>query len=117
MNLKIINKRNNELIGDKIISGDTMLLRFVGLMGKKSLNDGEGLLLIPCNSIHMMFMKISLDIVFINKNNTIIHLIENIKPWRISPIIFKSHSVLELPVNSIKSKDLKINDELEIIKN
>jgi hypothetical protein len=115
MNLKIINKRNNELIGDKIILGNTIFKRFIGLIGKEFLENGEGILLTPCNSIHMMFMKIPLDIVFLSKKNTIVYLIENIKPWRISPIVFKAHSVLELPINSIKSKDIKINDELEVI--
>jgi len=116
MKLKIINTRNNKIIGTNIILGNNIFLRFIGLIGKKELKDGEGLLLIPCNSIHMMFMKIPLDIIFLDKEDKIIHIIENIKPWRISPIIFKAKSVLELPINSVKNFDLQINDKLDIIK-
>ncbi|GIW21844.1 MAG: hypothetical protein KatS3mg068_0851 [Candidatus Sericytochromatia bacterium] len=116
MKLQIINTRNNKVIGSNIILGNTLLLRLIGLIGKKELKEDEGILLTPCNSIHMMFMKIPLDIIFLDSENKIIKVIENIKPWKISPIVLKAKSVLELPINSIKKNDLQINDKLDIIK-
>lgn len=89
--------------------------RFMGLMGKDNLPQGNGLVIVPCNSIHMFFMKFPLDIVFIDKNNIVVYVIENIKPWRASKIIRKAHSVIELPVGTIKSSQTYVGDQLEII--
>ncbi|MBC7475181.1 MAG: DUF192 domain-containing protein [Candidatus Sericytochromatia bacterium] len=114
--LKITNKTNQKILGHNIGNANNTLSRLVGLIGKKKLNDGEGLLLTPCNSIHMMFMKISLDVIFLDRKNKVIHLIKNIQPWKVSKIIFKAQSVLELPVGTISRAELKIDDFLEIEK-
>ena len=47
---------------------DTFLKRFLGLMGRKKIPEGQGLLILPCNSIHMMFMRFSIDAVYIDEN-------------------------------------------------
>ncbi|MFN4149589.1 MAG: DUF192 domain-containing protein [Candidatus Sericytochromatia bacterium] len=111
--ITIRNKENNTLISDNIGLANTMLTRFIGLMNKKTLEDNEGILLTPCNSIHMMFMKFPLDIVFLDRKNKVIKIIENLKPWRVSPVIFMAQSVLELPSGTISKTGLKINDTLD----
>jgi uncharacterized membrane protein (UPF0127 family) len=111
----ITNKRNNKLIGNKIGSADNFVSRFFGLMRKKNLNEQEGLLINPCNSIHMMFMKFPLDIIFLDKQSKIVHLIEGLKPWRVSPVILKSQSVIELPEGTISKSESRLDDVLEII--
>ncbi|MFN8671140.1 MAG: DUF192 domain-containing protein [Candidatus Sericytochromatia bacterium] len=113
--IKIINKKNQSIIGDKIGYANNPLSRFIGLMNRKELQENEGLLLTPCNSIHMFFMKIPLDVVFIDRKDKIVKTIENIKPWKISPVVFKAQSVLELPVGHIKKYDLQENDNLELV--
>ena len=40
---------------------------------------------------------------------------EDLKPWKISPVVFKAQSVLELPVGSIKKYQIVENDVLEIM--
>jgi len=62
-------------------------------------------------------MKISLDVVFLDKSNTVVHLIENFKPWKVSRIITKAHSVLELPVGTIFDSSTSIGDKLSLIEN
>jgi len=57
--------------GEKIFQleiADTFLKRFLGLMGRKKIPAGQGLLILPCNSIHMMFMRFSIDAVYVDKN-------------------------------------------------
>lgn len=111
--ITIRNKETNALIADNIGLANTMITRFVGLMNKKKLEDNEGILLTPCSSIHMMFMKFPLDIVFLDKKNKVIKIIENIKPWKISPVVFMAQSVLELPSGTVSKIGLKINDILD----
>ncbi|QFT88463.1 hypothetical protein FIU87_07400 [Bacillus sp. THAF10] len=96
-------------IEKKIIlkSADTIFSRLMGLMFKKDLLD-EGLLITPCNSIHMFFMRFPIDVVFLDKNNCIVLCIRHFKPWRVSPIVKNSYSVLELPIGSIDEFCLEV---------
>lgn len=94
---------------------DSFFPRFLGLMGKKSLKHGAGLLITPCNSIHMMFMRFPIDAVFLGPGNEVLYIAEGIKPWRLSPLIRKAHSVLELPAGAVKSSLTEVGDRLEAV--
>lgn len=65
----------------KIMIADSFLLRLRGLMGRKKLPKATGLLLAPCNSVHMCFMRFSIDVVYLNRDNTIIKVVKNLRPW------------------------------------
>jgi uncharacterized protein len=108
----VYNSSKNVLLADNCAVADTLLKRFIGLMGKKELPNNRGLLIKPCNSIHMFFMKISLDIVFIDNENTVVYLIERIKPWRVSRLVGNACSVLELPEGTIVKSGTNIGDNL-----
>ena len=108
--VSIINKTQNKLIADKVVVADNYWLRLKGLLGKKQLLEGEGLWLKPCNSVHMFFMQMPLDVVFLDKDNKVIHLIENLKPWQVSPVVKGAKSVLELSVGCIAIAPINLGD-------
>ena len=83
-------------------------------MLKKHISKDEALLIYPCNSIHMFFMRFSIDVLFVDKNNEIIYLLENFIPWKISRIIWKSYYVIELPCGTIKKTNTNIGDIIKI---
>ncbi|MBF0359812.1 MAG: DUF192 domain-containing protein [Oligoflexia bacterium] len=56
----------------------------------------DGLLIESCTSIHTCFMQFNIDVLFLDKNNTIIKIIKNMSPWRISWFYFRARRVLEL---------------------
>lgn len=111
--MKLINKKNGQILADKLEIADTSSKRGKGLLGKKSLNKGEGLHIIPCNSIHSFFMKFKFDTIFINKKNEVVYLIESMPAWKISKICFSAHSVIELPSGVIKETETSVGDILE----
>ncbi len=113
----IRNVSKNTVIAEKCEIADNFLSRFLGLMFKNELPEGNGLLITPCNSIHMFFMKFPLDIIFIDKEYNIVHLIENIKPWKFSEIIWSSNSVIELPTGAISKTRTAVGDRLEQAQN
>lgn len=112
--VEIKNQSNHTILGTKIGYANSPLSRFFGLLKKTHLDNGEGILLIPCNSIHMFFMKFPIDVVFLDRKYRVLKTIENLKPWKISPVVFKAQSVLELPVGSIEKNQIKENDILEL---
>lgn len=111
--MRISNTSKNTVLATDCSVAGTFLKRFMGLMGKKVLEKGSGLIITPCNSIHMCFMKFSLDVVFIDSSNTVVHIIEEIKPWRVSKLVSKAHSVIELPVGTIAASETQPGDRLE----
>ncbi len=102
-------------ISTEISIGDTFISSFLGLMGEKEITPGKGLIIAPCNSIHTFFMRMPLDIIFIDKNNIALNVIENLQPWRISPIILNARSVIEVPSGTVKKTGTTQGDRLEIV--
>lgn len=77
------------------------LHRFLGLMGRKKLPQGQGLLLAPCSSIHMLFMFFSIDAVWLDKDCRIIKIARGLTPWLGLSICPRAHACLELPAGTV----------------
>lgn len=104
---------SNEAIFSDVRIPHTFYQKAKGLLGERELEVNSGMLFKNCNSIHMMGMKIPLDIVFLSKDNLIIKYVEHIKPWRITGCS-KGLKTLELSSGAIKLYGLKIGMRLEI---
>ena len=57
--------------------------RVLGLMFKKDLPDGDGLLIERCNAIHTCFMRFPIDATFMDAEGNVVKVVRNIKPWRL----------------------------------
>lgn len=112
--MNVINISKNTVLGDRVALADSFISRLFGLVLRHSLPEGEGLIIKPCNSIHMFFMKFSIDLLFVDKDDTIVYLVEEMKPWKISKVILNSYYVIELPSGVIAKTRTEIGDKLEI---
>lgn len=88
--------------------------RFRGLMLRKSLPEGEGLVLIPGGQIHMFFMRIPLDVIHADKQGTVLRVLAGIKPWRLGPIVRKCKIVIELPAGTAARTGTVAGDLIEL---
>jgi uncharacterized membrane protein (UPF0127 family) len=95
---------------------DTLLTRVVGLLRDQGLAEGNGLWIVPCNSIHSIAMKFVFDAVFLDRNLRVVHFMREMKPWRISPIKSGTHGVLELPAGTIARSGTQLGDQVELQK-
>lgn len=93
---------------------DNAFTRLVGLLGAKSLEFGDGLWIVPCNSIHSIGMKFNFDAIFLDRNLQVVHLVHEMKPWRISKMVFSAHSVLEVPAGIILQTATRMGDQFEM---
>lgn len=75
---------------------DTFLRRLRGLLFTRALPEGEGLLLAPCNSVHMLGMLYALDIVYLDETRRILKIVRNLPPFGLS-VCRKAAAALELP--------------------
>lgn len=113
--MRIINLTRNTIVSDNAKIADTFFSRSKGLLGRESLDKDETLIITNCNSIHMFFMKFAIDVIFVDKKNRVVKLVENIKPWAITPIYFKANFVIEASLNTIKKSQTQLGDKLQIL--
>src|SRR5215207_4523882 len=69
-----------ELAG--IAVADTRRTRMKGLLGRRSLEPGEGLLLQPAGSVHTAFMRFAIDVVFLDRDLRVLRVAASVRPWR-----------------------------------
>jgi len=110
--MRAYNEKNSKVICKNLGIADSFFDRLKGLMFREKLNKGEGLLIIPCNSIHTFFMKFPIDVLFVNKEDKIVASIEKMKPSRISKIYGKAKYVVELPAGTIEKCDISVGDRI-----
>lgn len=84
--------------------------RLIGLMFKQEIN--EGCLFSKCNSIHTFFMKKPIDVIMTDKNNQILYMYSNLKPWKIIWPKKNVYNIIELPSNSIQN--FSLNEKIKI---
>ncbi len=113
--MKIINLTKNTLLADEAKIGNTFFTRLIGLLNRNSLRKGEALILIPSNCIHSLFMRFTIDVIFLDKAGKVIEALPAFKPFRLSPIYFNSHSVIELPENTLKLSQTQLGDIIKMI--
>jgi uncharacterized membrane protein (UPF0127 family) len=67
-----------------VVVADSYWARLRGLLGRSGLEPGEGLLLWPANSVHTAFMRFPIDVVFLDRDLTVLDVVEGLPPWRVT---------------------------------
>jgi len=75
---------------------DTFLKRLRGLMFRRQIESGRGLLLAPCDGVHMMFMRFAIDVVYLDKDLRIKKIVRGLIPWLGVSVCFGAWGALEL---------------------
>ena len=79
---------------------DTFFRRFCGLMLRRKLPAGHGLLIAPCSSIHMLFMRFPIDAVWLDRDYRILKISPHLSPWLGLAFCPRAHACLELPAGA-----------------
>lgn len=61
---------------------ETFLERAKGLIGRRGVPLGKGLLIPRCNAIHTFFMSFAIDAAFLDRDDNVVKVVRNIRPWR-----------------------------------
>lgn len=114
--LQLMNNSKNNIIVENLFIADSFWLRMKGLMWKKDLAEDEGLLLLPCNAVHMMFMRFPIDVIFLDRDFVVLKIMDNLKPWRFSPVVRGAFQVIELRTGTALKKGISIDDRLSLVR-
>lgn len=107
--MQLINERTRKPIATSVEVADSRRTRRRGLLGRDSLPENGALMLIPCAAVHTAFMRFPIDLVFLDRNACVVHLVPALAPWRIA-LSWRARSVIELPAGRIAAASLQIGD-------
>lgn len=110
----VFNQTGESFVGLNIRRADTALARLRGLLGQFRIKSAEGLWLVPSYGIHTMGLLAPIDLIYLDAQNRVIHMVEHLSPFRIAPLRLKSSSVLALPPHTIYSSQTHVGDHLLI---
>jgi uncharacterized protein len=97
----------------QISMADSFFTRFKGLMFRKEAIENEGLWIVPCNAVHMFFMKFPIDIILLNEQKEVVKVYHSLKPWKMTKPVKGAYSTLELPAGAIEKLGISIGTKIE----
>ena len=104
--------RGEEVVVENLRVADNILTRLVGLGFIRDFPTGKGLLLSPCNSVHTFWPAFPIDVVFLSADRQILQTCPELPHKRLSPVVLKARSVLELPAGTIRSFGMEAGQTL-----
>jgi len=108
------NKTRNTVLADAAEVADTSEKRRTGLLKHDCLAPGQGLWIVPCESVHSFFMKFAIDLVYLDRNQKVRKVRHRMVPWRLSACL-TAHSILELPAGAVAASGTEAGDQLEMV--
>jgi uncharacterized protein len=114
--MKISNLTRETVLARHVEVADRASTRRKGLLGRNNLPPGDALWIVPCESVHTLFMRFSIDIVYLDRNLKVRKVRSNVPPWRLSACL-SAHSVVELASGTIQTTRTRRGDQLEFSAN
>ena len=87
-----------------------------GLLETESLQPGDGLWIAPCEAVHTLGMKWSIDVLFLDKQHRVCKVVKELYPWRVA-VCWTADSVLELPAGVLEPTGTQVGDILTFDQN
>jgi uncharacterized membrane protein (UPF0127 family) len=84
-----------------------------GLLGRRGLPEGEGILLRPASSVHTAFMRFPIDVVFLDRDLRVLSVRADVRPWR-AVTRRGAHAALELAAGEAARQGIGEGDELRL---
>ena len=112
--VRIVNETKSTDLATRATVADGFFSRMRGLLGRRDLPQGEGLVIVPCKSVHAAFMRFPIDVLFLDRSGVVQHAMQ-LMPWRFSPVVRAAHIVLELPCGTIAAAGTAPGDVIRIV--
>jgi uncharacterized membrane protein (UPF0127 family) len=102
---------DGRVICERCEVADNFWTRFRGLMGRRALGPGHGMLFRPGGSVHMFFMRFPVDVVFCDRNLRVLGTREQLGPWRMAGTR-GAKVTIELAAGEVGRRELQLGDQL-----
>jgi uncharacterized membrane protein (UPF0127 family) len=111
-----LNRPRQRYLATRLSVADAHWSRLRGLIGTSvgQFAEGRGLWIVPCRGVHTWGMSFPIDVVYLGDDYRVVHVENNLQPWRFAAIRKWARSVIELPANTIQATGTAVGDEIEI---
>jgi uncharacterized membrane protein (UPF0127 family) len=106
-----LRREDGRVVCDAVTVADTMGRRLRGLLGKRSLRSGEGLMLRPAWSIHTAFMRFPIDVVFLDHDQVVLRIERELRPFHTASCR-GAREVVELAAGECDRRGLREGDRV-----
>jgi uncharacterized membrane protein (UPF0127 family) len=112
--VRIVADGNREVVVcERCTVADGPISRLKGLLGKRGLRPGEGVLLRPANMVHTWFMRFAIDVVFVDTDMRIVGINHDTGPWRVTGRR-GARSVIELRAGECRRRGIEHGAKLRV---
>lgn len=112
--LRIYGQGGAKLLASEGRAALSFWARLRGLLAHPPLQPGQGVWIAPCNWIHTLGMRFAIDVLYLDQERQILHLVSDMQPNRIGAPVWRAHSVVELPAGTIKRTGTGVGEQVEI---
>jgi len=111
------NRTRTTYLATELLIARTHWSRFRGLMATDAarFRHGQGLWIVPCHGVHTLAMRFPIDAVYLDQERLVIHIEQELKPWRMAAIRVLATSVLELPTGTVSDTRTELGDQVDIL--
>ena len=106
-----LRREDGRIVCETVQVADTILRRMRGLLGRKGLEPGDGLLLRPAWSIHTMFMRFPIDVVFVDHDLIVLRIAHSLRPFKTASCR-GAREVVELSAGECERRGLEVGDRV-----
>jgi len=99
-------------LGENVERADRFATRLLGLMFRRGLAEGEGLLIAPCKAVHTHFMRFAIDVLFVDASGRVVRFLPALQPWGQTPYVPEAAAVIELPAGAATGTEM--GDQLSL---
>jgi hypothetical protein len=111
---QVVNTTKGTMLASAAKLATTYGERRQGLLGRSSLEEGEGLIIRPCKGVHSFGMKFPIDVAYVSNDGEILHIISPLHPNRLGPLMLRAAWILELPQGVLSRTETVPGDILAI---
>lgn len=111
----VVNTTKGTTLASSAEFATTYSQRRQGLLGRSSLEEGEGLIIRPCKGVHSFGMKFPIDVAYVSKDGKVIHTISPLFPNRLGLLMLRAAWILELPQGVLLRTETILGDMLAIL--
>ena len=108
------NETRGTVLAERATIAASPLARARGLLGRRELPPGDGLIIRPCNSVHSFFMAFPIDVIYVDREREVLAITRELRPNRIGPIVWRAHDVVEVPAGTAQATATQVGDRLAL---
>ncbi len=106
-----LRREDGRVVCERCVVADRAHRRMRGLLGRRGLKPGEGMVLRPAWNVHTAFMRFPIDVVFLDSDQVVIRLERAVAPWR-TVSCRGAREVVELTAGECERRGLEVGDRV-----